>query len=499
MENIRCRIAPSPTGDPHVGTAYIALMNICYARKYDGKFILRIEDTDQSRSTTESEQQIFDSLKWLGLHWDEGPDIGGPYGPYRQSERLSIYKEHIQHLIQNRSAYHCFCTAEDLETLRKQQTELKQPPGYFGRNSPCRALTPEQVEEKLASGQPYVIRLAVPLDEGNISFHDEIRKENISRQYREIDDQILIKSDGFPTYHLASVVDDHLMEITHVIRGEEWINSTYKHVLLYQAFGWTPPRFFHLGLLRNPDANKTKISKRKNPVSLNWFRAAGYYAPALVNFLGLMGYSRYRESMSDDEKKTCEYFSLQTMISDFDENRISSTGAAFDFDKLEEINFQYISKLEPGFFVNYLNERNQYLLTYFGPFIDLFLSRFTRAEKDITYWSAFLFKSKLNYDRAAFANLGEKDFKVMSKHLTDLKKMFNEQLEQLRSPESIRQLIQDACLQLNISSKLCHMLLRVVVTGSSESLPLYESIHLLGIYRTMQRLDEGAQFLKSLR
>ena len=230
---VRVRIAPSPTGDPHVGTAYIGLINYLYARQRNGQFVLRIEDTDRTRFVPTSEAMIFDSLRWLGLNWDEGPDVGGPYGPYRQSERTEIYREHAKQLLASGHAYRCFCTAEKLEADRRQQIAAKLPPRYPGT---CRALTAEQVQAHLAAGDPGVVRMCVPL-EGSTTFTDELRGA-ITFDHHNVDDQVLLKSDGYPTYHLANVVDDHLMRITDVIRAEEWISSTPKHVLLYQFFGW---------------------------------------------------------------------------------------------------------------------------------------------------------------------------------------------------------------------------------------------------------------------
>jgi len=279
---IRVRIAPSPTGDPHVGTAYIGLLNFIYARQRGGKFVLRIEDTDRTRFVPTSEQMIFDTLRWLGLGWDEGPDVGGPFGPYRQSERTEIYRQHADLLLAKGTAYRCFCTAEELDAVRKQQIAAKLPPRYPGT---CRNLTTQQIEANLREQKPFVIRMAVP-SEGSTTFRDELRGD-ITFDHNNVDDQVLMKSDGFPTYHLANVVDDHLMQITDVIRAEEWISSTPKHVLLYNAFGWQLPRFWHMPLLRNID--KSKISKRKNPVSLIYYRQAGFLPEAMINFLGLMG------------------------------------------------------------------------------------------------------------------------------------------------------------------------------------------------------------------
>src|SRR6201996_7092518 len=307
---IRVRIAPSPTGDPHVGTAYIGLLNYIFAKQRGGKFVLRIEDTDRTRFVATSEQMIFDALKWVGLTWDEGPDVGGPFGPYRQSERTEIYREHAEMLLANGTAYRCFCTPEKLEADRKQQMAAKLPPRYPGT---CRALSPDQIEENIAGNVPFTVRLKVPLD-GSTTFKDELRGE-ITFDHFNVDDQVLMKSDGFPTYHLANVVDDYLMKITDVIRAEEWISSTPKHILLYQFFGWPAPRFWHMPLLRNQD--KSKISKRKNPVSLVYFRQAGFLPQAMLNFLGLMG-----GGMPADINNATEKFTLEEMIQHFDVQKI---------------------------------------------------------------------------------------------------------------------------------------------------------------------------------
>jgi len=322
MTAIRTRIAPSPTGDPHLGTAYIALFNLAFARQHGGEFILRIEDTDQERSTPESEQAILDSLRWLGIEWSEGPDVGGPHGPYRQSERGTIYADYAQQLVTNGHAFYCFATTEELNELRLHQTENKLPIGYDGRGLD---LSPTQVQQKLDDGMPYVVRMKVPR-QGMCVFQDMLRG-SIEIEWSQVDMQVLLKADGMPTYHLANVVDDHLMGITHVLRGEEWINSAPKHQLLYQYFGWDMPQLCHLPLLRNPD--KSKLSKRKNPTSIMYYQRMGYLPEALLNYLGRMGWS-----MPDEREK----FSLDEMIADFDVNRVSLGGPIFDQEKLSWLN-----------------------------------------------------------------------------------------------------------------------------------------------------------------
>jgi glutamyl-tRNA synthetase len=323
---VRTRVAPSPTGDPHVGTAYIALINYCFARKHGGQFLLRIEDTDQARSTPQSEKMILESLKWLGLGWDEGPDVGGPHGPYRQSERSAIYTEHCDRLLADGHAFKCYCTPEKLAASRAAQIAAKQPPKYDGT---CLSLSDADRAQLDADGVSHVVRMKIPT-EGKCIVHDTLRGE-IEFEYSVVDMQVLMKSDGLPTYHLANVVDDHLMGITHVMRGEEWISSAPKHLLLYQYFGWEPPVLTHLPLLRNAD--KSKLSKRKNPTSILFYQRAGYLPQAMQNFLGL-----FIKSASEEDEKT----SLQDLIDGFDVHNISLGGPVFDTSKLDWLNGRYL-------------------------------------------------------------------------------------------------------------------------------------------------------------
>ena len=296
---VRTRVAPSPTGDPHVGTAYIALFNMLFAHAHGGQFILRIEDTDQARSTDQSEQTILKALNWLGLNWDEGPDVGGEYGPYRQSERGEVYREYAEQLVNEGKAFYCYRTADELNELRA----LKREQGGQQAIKPSDlALDDAEIAQRKADGLPCVIRMMVPEDGGKCEIDDMLRG-TMELDWDLVDAQILLKSDGMPTYHLANVVDDHLMQISHVIRGEEWINSAPKHKLLYQYFGWQMPVLCHLPLLRNPD--KSKLNKRKNPTSILYYQRMGYLPEALVNYLGRMGWS-----MPDESEK----FSLEKML-----------------------------------------------------------------------------------------------------------------------------------------------------------------------------------------
>ena len=323
---VRTRIAPSPTGDPHVGTAYIALFNLCFAKQHGGQFILRIEDTDQQRSTAKSEQMIYDSLRWLGLDWDEGPDKGGDFGPYRQSERGDIYQQYAQQLIDQGHAFKCYRTPKELDELR---AEIKAD-GENRALKPFDLLLSEAEQQQRANdGQPFVVRMQVP-ESGTCVVNDLLRGD-IELDWSMVDAQILLKSDGMPTYHLANVVDDHLMQISHVLRGEEWINSAPKHQLLYQYFDWPMPQLCHLPLLRNPD--KSKLSKRKNPTSILYYQRMGYLAEAVVNYLARMGWS-----MPDEREK----FSLDDMLTAFDIQRVSLGGPIFDLDKLSWLNGLWI-------------------------------------------------------------------------------------------------------------------------------------------------------------
>jgi glutamyl-tRNA synthetase len=327
MPNVRTRVAPSPTGDPHVGTAYVALINYCFTRKHGGEFILRIEDTDQARSTAESERAILETLRWCGLDWDEGPDVGGPHGPYRQSERSAIYREYADKLLASGHAFKCFCTPQRLEEMRVAQRAAAQPSRYDGL---CRSYSTDEVTRREAAGEPYVIRMAVP-DEGTCVVED-LRRGPIEFDYRSVDMQVLVKSDGLPTYHLANVVDDHLMRITHVFRGEEWVSSAPKHLLLYSYFGWEPPKLMHLPLLRNPD--KSKLSKRKNPTGILFYRALGYLPEALINFLALLA-NATREGED-------ELMDLAAIVKRFELEHVPVGGPVFDVAKLDWLNARYI-------------------------------------------------------------------------------------------------------------------------------------------------------------
>jgi glutamyl-tRNA synthetase len=477
---VRTRIAPSPTGDPHVGTAYVALFNYALARQQGGQFILRIEDTDRQRSHPASERMIFEALRWLGLSWDEGPDVGGPYGPYRQSERTALYREHAEELRRRGAAYLCFCSPERLEALRQEQREKRLTPGYDGR---CRALPAEEATRRRTAGEPSVVRLAMPRDEFMV-VTDLLRGE-IRFERPQMDDQVLLKSDGYPTYHLANVVDDHLMAVTHVIRAEEWLSSLPKHVQLYRAFGWEPPVFCHLPLLRNAD--KSKISKRKNPVSLNHYRRAGFLPEALLNFLALMGFS-----MPDER----EEFTLPEFVAAFSLERIALGGPIFDQEKLRWLNGKYLRRLSGPEWLARLHQHllaDEYLLRVFA----LVRERIDTLE-DFFDYAHFFFAGELTYGAEerqklvprgrtpveAARGLGE----LLEKHLDPLLDWQAAAIE-----AAVRAFVEAS----GWDAKEAFMAVRVAATGRAATPPLFETLEVLGKEAVRRRLRRAAEALKT--
>jgi nondiscriminating glutamyl-tRNA synthetase len=329
MDTVRTRFAPSPTGKLHVGGLRTALYNFLYARQHKGQFLLRLEDTDQTRKVEGAEEDIQRALDWAGITPDESPWREGAVGPYIQSKRLDIYHEHADQLIRKNKAFYCFCSTERLQTLREKQKSMKQATKYDGA---CEHLDEKTVRQKISDGVPHVVRMKIPVDE-MIVFSDAVR-QRVEFNSNGIDNQILIKSDGFPTYHMANVIDDHHMRISHVIRGEEWLSSTPKHILLYRYFGWDLPIFAHLPLLLNSD--RSKLSKRQGDVSVGDYIEKGYLPEAFVNFIALLGWHP-----SGNE----ELFTMPQLIQMFSLDRISKAGAVFDLQKLDSINTTYLRDL----------------------------------------------------------------------------------------------------------------------------------------------------------
>jgi glutamyl-tRNA synthetase len=476
---VRTRIAPSPTGDPHVGTAYVALFNYAFARHSGGQFVLRIEDTDRERSSTAAEAMIFEALHWLGLGWDEGPDVGGPHGPYRQSERTAVYREHVEALVGKGAAYPCFCTRERLDALRAEQKAKKLNFGYDGL---CRALPPAEAASRRTGGEAHVVRLAMP-DQGRVVVHDLLRGD-IEFDNAQIDDQILLKSDGFPTYHLANVVDDHLMGITHVIRAEEWLSSLPKHVRLYEGFGWEPPVFCHLPLLRNAD--KSKISKRKNPVSLNFYRGAGYLPEAMLNYLALMGWA-----MPDER----EEFTLGEFVSELTLERISLGGPVFDLEKLRWLNGKYLRQMDPGQIVERLeagplsSARLLEILPLVQERIDTLEDFFSRA--------GFFFVGDLDYDVEALKALLPKG-RSAGETAKLLRALLEDEIDRVLewNVDALEEALRRFGEAKEWSPKELFMTVRVAVTGGKASPPLFETMAVLGKETCRRRLRGAIETLK---
>ena len=492
-KRVRVRIAPSPTGDPHVGTAYIGLFNYAFAKHNQGDFLLRIEDTDRTRFSGDSEQQIFDSMKWLGLNYDEGPDVGGDKGPYRQSERFHIYKEYAEKLVEKGEAYYCFCTSERLQKLRDRQVAMKQAPGYDGH---CRNLTAEEVKSKLEAGEAYVIRLRMPY-EGETIVKDELRG-NIIFENSKIDDQVLLKSDGFPTYHLANIVDDYLMGITHVIRAEEWIASTPKHIQLYKAFAWEEPKWYHMPLLRNAD--KTKISKRKNPVSLNYYREEGYLREGLLNFLALMGWS-----LGGDK----EIFTLDEMIENFSFDRISLGGPVFDLVKLGWVNNHHmrlkdideLTKLALPYYIakGYYKDENLSEVEYNKLKRIVEITREgAQTLKELPELSSIYFEDEFELP-IIDETMNKKERKSIEKLKSSLETeigkksigLFVEKMSKQNediSEEEAKTILTELQEELGEGPGAVIMPLRAVVTGKARGADLYTVISIIGKKRTLDRV-----------
>jgi len=484
-KQIRVRIAPSPTGDPHIGNMYTALMDYVFARAEGGRFILRIEDTDRMRYTSRAEAAFIEALRWLGLDYDEGPDVGGPFGPYRQSERLAIYKKHADMLLQSERAYVCFCPPERLTELRRRQQARGLPPGYDRR---CRNIDRNEAIKRIAAGEPYVIRLAVPL-EGKTKFTDVLRGP-ITFENRTIDDQVLLKSDGFPTYHLAVVVDDHLMQITDVIRAEEWITSTPKHILLYDAFGWSPPKFYHLPLLRNPD--RSKISKRKNPTNVLWYRREGFLPEVLLNFLGLLGHS-----MPDGR----EVFSLDEMIKEFSWQRVNTAGPVFNMEKLDWLNGLYIRNLQPAELVRRLrdggfakHEVDDETLAEIIPLIQERLKRLGEFD-DLTLF----FYEEIPYEAEMLIPKKKGKLLRTAAEVLQWLRRAREQLEKedAWAAEGLEQSMRDLAADLGCKTGELFMALRVATTCRPVSTPLFETMSILGRDVSLKRIDAAVEKLKS--
>jgi glutamyl-tRNA synthetase len=472
--SVKTRIAPSPTGDPHVGTAYVALVNYCFAKKNGGQFVMRIEDTDRVRSTRESEEAILRSLHWLGFSWSGEP--------VRQSERSEVYRLRVEELLEAGHAFRCFCTAERLEEMRVAQRAAGKPPRYDGY---CLTLTKNEIEKKIRSGVPAVIRMKVPA-EGRCIFQDLLRGR-IEIEWKDVDMQVLMKSDGFPTYHLANVVDDHDMGITHVIRGEEWISSAPKHLLLYQYFGWSAPQLCHLPLLRNPD--KSKLSKRKNPTSILYYRERGFLPQALLHFLGMLIDSRNDDAglLLLDTREL-----LDAMCEHFELDRISLGGPVFDLEKLTWLNGQHLRspRFTDAQFLQTLRDfgyvwpaaipASQHerivqiarpriaTLADFAPLVGFFSQRPQLEKSDL--------ESNKLADGSAKRALEAAAERLISLDDTDWRQT------------EIGRRLQEAVTECHWRFRDVARLYYVAITGSATSVPLFDAMELLGKTESLRRL-----------
>ncbi|MDF1522908.1 MAG: glutamate--tRNA ligase [Trueperaceae bacterium] len=475
------RIAPSPTGDPHVGTAYVGLFNYALAKRHGGRFVLRLEDTDRARYQPEAETRILEMMRWLGLTPDEGPDVGGPHGPYRQSERLELYRAHVDRLVAEGKAYRAFETPEELDALRIDQKRRGVDPGYDGRG---RTLPADEQARRAAAGEAHVVRLIAP-DEGATTFHDLLRGD-VTVPNAEIRDAVLLKSDGYPTYHLANVVDDHLMGVTHVVRAEEWVVSTPLHVLLYRAFGWPLPVFAHLPLLRNPDANKSKISKRKMDTSVDSYREQGILPEALLNFLATMGWS-----MPDGR----EVFTLDEMIAVFDVTRVSLGGPVFDLKRLRHLNARYLREVltleaVADRVAPWLRERGfawddaDYLLDV----VDVLRPR-AETLRELADQAEPFFVDRIAYDVDARRRLA-----AGQAYLEDLEGAFS-RLE-FFDDDAIDDLLHEYVQRQSVRLGDVMMPLRVALTGTTQAPGVVDLVAIMGRQRTLERLGHALQAIQ---
>ena len=481
-EIVRVRFAPSPTGFLHVGGLRTALYNFLFARKSGGKFILRIEDTDRARYIEGAVENLINTLRWAGLEYDEGPLVGGKYGPYIQSERTGIYKKHVEVLIDKKAAYRCFCSPERLDEVRKEQQKQKLTAKY---DRTCLRLSDEETQANLSEGKAFVIRMKVP-DNAYVRFSDIIRGD-VEFSTDQIDDQVLLKSDGYPTYHLASVVDDHLMQISHVIRGEEWLSSTPKHVLLYQFFGWELPKFAHLPLLLNTD--RSKLSKRQGDVAVEDYRAKGYLRDALINFIALLGWNP-----GDDR----EIFTVEELEKEFSLEKVNKAGAIFNLEKLNWLNFQHLRRKPDGELLAMLKEQ----LSEFGiqpsSFSDKYLLGVIGAMrervvfmKDFVEKSPYFFRPPSEYDPVVVK-------KRWNPHSPEYLTQLAAEFSKLNSPQKAdyETLLKRSAESMNIGNgELIHPL-RLAITGIGEGPGVFDVVAILGKDETIKRIKTAIERIK---
>ncbi|WP_405380086.1 glutamate--tRNA ligase [Phascolarctobacterium sp.] len=487
MSEVRVRFAPSPTGYLHIGGARTALFNWLFAHKMGGKLILRIEDTDIERLKEDSVSQILTSLKWLGITWDEGPEVGGDYGPYYQSQRFDIYKKYVDQLVAEGKAYYCFCTPEDLEAAREKQRAAKQP---FRYARTCRDLSKEEVEARIASGAKYSVRLKIPA-EGSITVHDLIHGD-VTFNMDQFDDFVIMKSNGIPTYNFAVCIDDHLMGMTHVLRAEEHLSNTPKQLLVYEAFGWEPPKFGHMSMILAPD--RSKLSKRHGATSVEEFRSQGYLAEAIVNYLTLLGWG------PGDER---ELFTLEETVKLFQLEQMSKKAAIYDTKKLTWMNGQYLSELplekilpevKPFFIKDGFVDEAWFdtHAEYFAKLVDVVRVR-VKTLQEVADASSYFFQDVTSYDEKGVA----KHFKPESVALLEqcIAAIEADDVYDLASTEAAyNKIAADNNLALG---KVIHPT-RLALTGRTVSPGMFDVMVLLGKERTLERLHKAVEYIKAM-
>ncbi len=479
IKHVRTRFAPSPTGFLHVGGLRTALYAFLLARKHGGEFLLRIEDTDRTRLVPGAVENIISALQWAGIEFDEGPGKNGPCGPYVQSERLPLYQKHAQELLAAGHAYYCFCSAERLEMVRAAKIANKLPPAY---DQHCRNLAPDVVTQQLQGSTTHVIRMKVP-HEGELTFNDLIRGD-VTFGYKTVDDQVLLKSDGFPTYHLAVVVDDHYMNISHVIRGEEWLSSTPKHILLYQYFGWQAPLFAHLPLMLNPD--RSKLSKRQGDVAVEDYRQKGFLPEALVNFIAFLGWN---------PGGTREFFTLDELIQEFTLERVGSAGAVFNLEKLNWMNQQYIARMDSDELLKHVKPMfaekgwTNFSDQYFKEALVLLKERVILMPDFLTT-GPFFFEAPTSFDE----QLKAKNWKAESaEYIRDVARIF--QALPAFDAASVEQAIRAYAIEKGVNvSALIHPL-RLALSGAAQGPSLWQMIAVFGKAEVAKRIELACKTL----
>jgi glutamyl-tRNA synthetase len=479
LSTVRVRFAPSPTGYLHVGGLRTALYNYLFAKKHQGDFLLRIEDTDRTRLVEGAVENLIRTLAWAGLQFDEGPGTGGDRGPYVQSERLTIYRDHAETLVRGGHAYYAFDTAEELEQMKAEQESQKLTPRYDRR---ALKLSAAEIQEKRAAGIPCVVRLRVP--DATTVVIDDVVRGRVEFESAMIDDQVLLKSDGFPTYHLANVVDDHLMGITHVIRGEEWLSSTPKHVLLYQAFGWELPVFAHLPLLLNPD--RSKLSKRQGDVAVEDYMQKGYLPEALLNFIAFLGWN------PGDER---EIFSLEALVTEFSLERVGKSGAVFNIEKLNSVNKHYIKNASARSLVAEVRSRlvahGMTIPTdeYIWHVIEMMRERVATTEEFIT-GCPYFFSDPDSYDEEARKKNWKPETAGWMRDLLPTLLTANP-----FTTVTLESIVKEKAGQLGVGAgKLIHPL-RLAVSGTSKGPGLFEMMDLLGRETCKRRIERAMTLL----